>query len=261
MPRRSKPSQPDPGDRPEPPHVTADEQLFQAPPEFERRQFTHTDPWRVFRIMGEFVGGFDELADVPSAVTIFGSARSTTADPMYDLACRTARRLGEAGFAIITGAGPGIMEAANKGARQASALSIGMNIELPHEQGTNPYLDRVINFRFFFVRKTMLVKYSSAFIFFPGGYGTLDELFESLTLLQTGKVRDAPVILVGREHWAPMVQWLDDSLARTGKIGPQDLDIFHVSDDPDEVVRIVVAARERRRARLGPGPGLRRKAR
>ncbi len=261
MPRRSKSSAPEPDDRREPVHLTADEQLLEAPPDYGRREFTHTDPWRVFRIMGEFVGGFDELADVRSAVTIFGSARALAADPMYDLARRTAHALGTAGFAVITGAGPGIMEAANRGAREAGALSVGLNIELPHEQGTNPYLDRVVNFRFFFVRKMMLVKYSSAFIFFPGGYGTLDELFESLTLIQTGKVRDAPVILMGRDHWEPMVRWLRDVLAGTDKITLDDLDFFHLCDEPEAVVRLVTHARERRRERLALGQGRRRKAR
>lgn len=260
MPPRSRSSGPERPDRPNPPHITADEQLFATPVEAARREFTHTDPWRVLRIISEFVEGFDELADVRFAVTIFGSSRARADDPQYELATRVARGLGEVGFAVITGAGPGIMEAANRGARDAGALSIGLNIELPHEQGANAYLDRVINFRFFFVRKTMLVKYSSAFVFFPGGYGTLDELFESLTLIQTGKVRDTPVILVGRAFWEPLIRWLDDYLAATDKIEAPDLEIFHVTDDPDEVVRLVMEARQRRERQLGP-VGLRRKAR
>jgi hypothetical protein len=192
--------------------------------------------------MGEFVDGFDELADVGKAVSIFGSARAKLDDEMFSLAQRTAECLGKAGFAIITGAGPGIMEAANHGARDAGALSIGLNIELPHEQGANPYLDRVVNFRYFFVRKTMLVKYSSAFVFFPGGFGTLDELFESLTLLQTGKIKDTPIVLVGSSYWDPLIEWLRDRVAEEGKISPRDLDRFVVLDDPETVARFISAA-------------------
>lgn len=212
----------------------------------ERREFTHTDPWRALRILGEFVEGFDELSDVRSAVSVFGSARTRPGEPIYQLAMTTAQKLGEAGFAIITGAGPGIMEAANKGARAARTLSVGLNIELPHEQQSNAYLDRVINFRYFFVRKTMLVKYSSAFVFFPGGYGTMDELFEALTLAQTGRLRNIPVILVGGAYWDPLVSWLGGAVTREGKISPSDTELFSVQDDPDEVVRLVVDAMQRR---------------
>ncbi len=238
MPQRSKSSEPSapvrlPGQRP-----TADERLFELPPAVEP-EFTQTDPWRALRILGEFVEGFDELADVGNAVTIFGSSRARPDDPMYELAAETARRFGQQGFTIITGAGPGIMESANKGARAAGALSIGLNIELPQEQGANAYLDRVINFRYFFVRKTMLVKYSCAFIFFPGGYGTLDELFEALTLIQTHRVRDMPVVLVGSAYWKPLIGWLRDVVAHEGRVAVGDLDLFRVSDDPGEVVRIV----------------------
>ncbi len=224
---------------------TADEQLFETPHP-ERRRFTSTDPWRVLRITGEFVEGFDELADVYDAVSVFGSARSPSDDPMFQTATETCAALGKVGFTIVTGAGPGIMEAANKGARESGTLSIGLNIELPHEQGANPYLDRLVNFRYFFVRKTMLVKYSSAFIFFPGGFGTLDELFEALTLVQTGKIRDAPIVLVGRSYWKPLIDWMTESLAAQGKIAETDLELFDVVDEPADVVRIVVAARERR---------------
>ncbi len=222
--------------------VTADEQLFVAPFR-ERVPFTQTDPWRVLRIMGEFVAGFDELADIGAAVTIFGSARSRPGDPMYEVAVETARRLGRQGFSILTGAGPGIMEAANRGAREVGALSIGLNIELPEEQHANPYLDRVIDFRYFFVRKTMLVKYSSAFVIFPGGFGTLDELFESLTLIQTGKVRHMPVVLFGSDYWEGLIGWMRKSLLAGGKIAEGDLEIFQLVDDPDDIVRIVVEAR------------------
>jgi len=222
--------------------VTADEQLFVAPFR-ERVTFTQTDPWRVLRIMGEFVAGFEELADIGAAVTIFGSARSKPGDPMFEVAAETARRLGREGFSILTGAGPGIMEAANKGAREVGALSIGLNIELPEEQHANPYLDRVIDFRYFFVRKTMLVKYSSAFVIFPGGFGTLDELFESLTLIQTGKVRHMPVVLFGSDYWGGLIDWMRKGLLAGGKIAAADLEIFQLVDDPDDVVRIVVEAR------------------
>lgn len=231
-------------------HQTEDERLFELPPVLERREFIHTDPWRVLRIMGEFVEGFHLLADIHSAVSIFGSARTSTNDPMYQLATLTARRLGEQNFAIITGAGPGIMEAANKGAREAGTPSIGLNIEIPDANqafaGPNSYVDRLVNFRFFFARKTMLVKYSSAFLFFPGGFGTLDELFEALTLVQTGRIHDIPVVLVGRDYWHKLIDWLTDVVAREEKIFPADLEHFQVSDDPDEVVHIVVEARRRR---------------
>jgi uncharacterized protein (TIGR00730 family) len=202
--------------------------------------------------MGEFVAGFDELADVGAAVTIFGSARSRSDDPMYRLATDAARMLGQRGFTIITGAGPGIMEAANKGAREAGALSIGLNIELPMEQQANPYLDRVIDFRYFFVRKMMLVKYSSAFLIFPGGFGTFDEMFEAFTLIQTGRVRDMPVVLIGREYWAGLVGWLKERVLAEGKIAAQDLDIFHVTDDIADAVKRIVAARDRRTEMLMP---------
>lgn len=232
-------------------HTTADERLFELPSVLARREFTHTDPWRVLRILGEFVAGFDELADVRSAVSIFGSARTPSTDPMYALATETARRLGSQNFAVITGAGPGIMEAANKGAKEAGTLSIGLNIELPgteytYGQGVNRYIDRLVNFRFFFVRKTMLVKYSSAFLFFPGGFGTLDELFEALTLVQTGRIHDIPVVLVGKRYWGMLIQWLTEVVAREEKVSTADLERFYTSDDPEEVVDIVVEARRRR---------------
>jgi uncharacterized protein (TIGR00730 family) len=235
MSRPSKPSGPKPGRAP-----TADAQLLSAPPLEERRDFTSTDPWRVLRILGEFVEGFEELSDVHSAVTIFGSARLPETDPWYLAARETARLLGREGFAIITGGGPGIMEAANRGACDAEALSIGLNIELPHEQHANPYIDRGIDFRYFFVRKTMFVKYSSAFIVFPGGFGTLDELFEALTLMQTGKIEDFKVILMSRAYWQPLLAWLRSRVAAEGKIAAADIDLMHVTDDPHEAVRLVV---------------------
>ena len=247
MSKRSRSSARDALGRPRP-SVTADEQLFTSPVDPAAAAFTQTDPWRALRILGEFVEGFDELADVGACVTIFGSARAKPEDATYELARQTARLLGEQGFAIMTGAGPGIMEAANRGARESGTLSIGLNIELPLEQGANEYLDRVVNFRYFFVRKTMLAKYSLAFVCFPGGFGTMDEMFESLTLIQTGKIRDMPVVLVGSEYWGGLIDWLRERVVREGKISPEDLGLYHLTDEPAEVVRIISEAKERMEA-------------
>ena len=233
--------------------VTEDERLLAQVPR-ERRPFTRTDSWRVLRIMGEFVEGFDTLSDVYNAVTVFGSARTTPDDPYYEKAFATARMLAEDGFPIITGGGPGIMEAANRGCQEGNGLSIGCNIELPFEQGLNPYVERAINFRYFFVRKTMFVKYSTAFIVFPGGYGTMDELFEALTLIQTGKVKYFPVILFGLEYWKGLAGWLRDRVAGEGKIAAKDLDLLHITDSPREAVEIVRRARERRSQALAVPP-------
>jgi uncharacterized protein (TIGR00730 family) len=227
--------------------ATEDEQLLESPSARPARpiDFTSSDPWRVFRIMGEFVEGFDALAKVGSAVTIFGSARVPPEHPQYQVARETARLLGEAGFSIITGGGPGVMEAANRGARDAGALSIGCNIELPFEQHINEYVDVAINFRYFFVRKTMFVKYAEAFVIFPGGFGTLDELFEALTLIQTGKVRDFPLILFGSDYWQGLLDWIRDPLLAEGKVSPNDLELMVVTDDPREVLRVIVDCHER----------------
>ena len=223
---------------------TEDEQLLESPPPQRPEQlFLKSDSRRVLRIMGEFVWGFDNLADVVDGVTIFGSARTPPGDPYYEKAVETGRLLAEAGIPVITGGGPGIMEAANKGAAQAGGLSIGCNIELPFEQGSNAYLSRSLNFKFFFVRKTMFVKYATAFIVFPGGYGTLDELFEALTLIQTGKVKHFPVILFGTAYWSGLVEWLAKTVAEQGKINRTDLLLFQVTDDPAEAARIVIEAR------------------
>jgi uncharacterized protein (TIGR00730 family) len=192
--------------------------------------------------MGEFIEGFDKLATLEKAVTVFGSARTRPDDPQYAAAVEVGRRLARRGFAVITGAGPGIMEAANKGAKLGGGRSIGCNIELPFEQGTNPYVDTVVQFRYFFVRKTMFIKYSAAFIIFPGGYGTLDELFEAVTLIQTGKISQFPVILFGRHYWAGMFRWLQSRVVGEGKISPGDVDLMTLTDDPDEAVEIVAAA-------------------
>ncbi|HEY7569042.1 MAG TPA: TIGR00730 family Rossman fold protein [Gemmatimonadaceae bacterium] len=225
--------------------LTEDAKLLQTNPEARAANgadFTRTDPWRLMRMMSEIIEGFDTLADVSKAVALFGSARTGPDDPMYAKARETARLLGEKGFAIVTGAGPGIMEAANRGAREGGALSIGCNIELPFEQGANPYLDRLIEFRYFFVRKTMFVKYSAAFVIFPGGFGTLDELFEALTLIQTGKIYQFPVVLFGRYYWAGLVRWLQTKVLGERKISPGDMDLMLLTDDPEEAVQSILAA-------------------
>jgi len=220
-----------------PPGTTQDEQLLESP---RADEFTHTDPWRVFRIMGEFVEGFDELATLSRGIAIFGSARTKPDDPEYKAAQETAALLAKQGFAVITGGGPGIMEAANRGAFEAGGLSIGCNIELPFEQRPNAYQTLSLTFKYFFVRKMMFVKYSLAFIIFPGGFGTLDELFEALTLIQTRKIRNFPVVLFGSSYWKGMLDWFRAQVLREGKISEHDLDLFHVTDSPSEVVEIVV---------------------
>jgi uncharacterized protein (TIGR00730 family) len=223
---------------------TEDEQLLESPaPHRPEALFLRSDSWRVLRIMGEFVWGFDNLADVSDGVTIFGSARTPPTDPHYQQAVETARLLARAGIPVLTGGGPGIMEAANRGAKEGGGLSIGCNIELPFEQGSNAYLSRSLNFKFFFVRKTMFVKYATAFIVFPGGYGTLDELFEALTLIQTGKVKHFPVILFGSAYWGGLVDWLTRTVAEERKINATDLLLFNVTDDPEEAARLVIEAR------------------
>lgn len=212
---------------------------------FERAlysDFTYTDPWRVLRIMSEFVEGFDVLAHIPPSVTIFGSARTLPDDPMYASATETARLLAKAGFGIITGGGPGIMEAANKGAQEGGNLSIGCNIELEFEQEHNPFLDVALDFRYFFVRKTMFVKYSNAFIIYPGGFGTMDELFEALTLIQTRKVNHFPVILSGSAYWEGLVRWIRETMLTTGKVSPEDVSLLMLSDDPAEICKLVCDA-------------------
>ena len=220
--------------------LTEDAKLLSAPG--PRDDFTRTDPWRVLRMTGEIIEGFDALASVEKGVSIFGSARTSPDDPQYLAATEVARILGEAGFSIITGAGPGIMEAANKGARLAGAPSIGCNIELPFEQGANPYVDTLVSFRYFMVRKTMFIKYSNAFICFPGGFGTLDELFEAVTLIQTGKIFQFPVVLFGTHYWAGLVRWLQSRVLGERKISPGDLDLLLLTDDPQEAAQAVIAA-------------------
>ena len=218
------------------PGTTQDEQLLESP---RADEFTHTDPWRVFRIMGEFVEGFDELATLSRGIAIFGSARTPPDDPDYKAAQETGALFAAQGFAVITGGGPGIMEAANRGAFDAGGLSIGCNIELPFEQRANAYQTLSLTFKYFFVRKMMFVKYSLAFVIFPGGFGTFDELFEALTLIQTRKIRNFPIVLFGRQYWTGMLAWLREEVLRGGKINEHDLDLFHVTDSPAQVVEIV----------------------
>jgi uncharacterized protein (TIGR00730 family) len=231
--------------------ATEDEKLLES--QSDPTDFTRTDPWRVMRIMGEFIEGFDTLASVRKGVSIFGSARTHPDDPQYQAAEETARILAEAGYAIITGAGPGIMEAANRGACRGGGRSIGCNIELPFEQGANPYVDTLVHFRYFFVRKTMFIKYSNAFIIFPGGFGTLDEAFEALTLIQTGKINQFPVVLFGRHYWAGLIRWLHARVLGERKISSGDMDLLLVTDDPQEAANAVISAYESQPASKSEG--------
>lgn len=220
---------------------TQDEELLESPKQ-ETVRFTNTDPWRVLRIMGEFVEGFDTLADLGPAVSIFGSARTEPGTPEYLDAVETARLLAEAGLAVITGGGPGIMEAGNKGAQLGGGVSVGLGIELPFEQGINQYVDIPINFRYFFVRKTVFVKYAQAFVIFPGGFGTMDEFFEALTLIQTGKIRNFPVVLFGSAYWGGLLDWLRQTMLTGQKISEPDLDLVVLTDSPTEVRDVVLKA-------------------
>jgi uncharacterized protein (TIGR00730 family) len=221
------------------PGETEDEKFLERRPVSDRPDFVDSDPWRALRILSEFVEGFDALAAVGPAVTIFGSARVPAGSPDYELARDIAHRLAGFGFAIITGGGPGIMEAANRGCREGGGLSIGCNIELPHEQGLNEYVDLGVEFKYFFARKTMFVKYADAFVIMPGGFGTLDELFESLTLIQTGKIRDFPVVLVGTAYWQGMIDWMRSVQIPAGAITEADLGLLKLTDDPEEVSEII----------------------
>ena len=210
-------------------------------------QFVHTDPWRVLRIQSEFVEGFGALADLGPAVSVFGSARTVPGSPNYELGVEVGRRLAEAGLAVITGGGPGSMEAANKGAVQGNGVSVGLGIELPFEQGMNQWVDLGINFRYFFARKTMFVKYAQGFIVLPGGLGTLDELFEAMVLVQTRKVTSFPIVLVGTAFWSPMLEWVRDTLVAEGMVSAEDLDLVQVVDDPARAVELVVEGAARHR--------------
>lgn len=220
---------------------TEDEELLER---FDRlgdpSAFLHTDPWRVLRIMSEFVAGFDTLAAVAPGITIFGSARTPEDHPMYETARELAKNLVGHGFSIITGGGPGIMEAANRGAVDANGKSVGCNIELPFEQGTNPYVEISVDFRYFFVRKTMFLKYAEGFIIFPGGYGTMDELFETLTLVQTGKVHNFPIVLFGTEYWSGLIDWLRSTVFDGGNINEDDIDLVLLTDSIDEACNFII---------------------
>ena len=227
---------------PKPREALEDRKLLDHPAPAARLQ---SESWRVLRITSEFVAGFEHLTDVYPAVSIFGSARTKLSNKYYDAAVRTAELIGKAGFAIITGGGPGIMEAANKGARLAGVLSIGCNIELPFEQKINKYVDREMTFRYFFVRKMMFVKYSEAFITFPGGFGTLDELMGALTLIQTKKITNFPVILFGKDYWGGLIDWLREQVLAANNIKQEDVDSIRIVDDPKRVRDIVVEFHER----------------
>jgi uncharacterized protein (TIGR00730 family) len=210
--------------------------------------WVHTDPWRVLRIQAEFVEGFGLLAELPRAVSVFGSARAVPGSADYLAGERIAGALARDGWAVITGGGPGVMEAANRGASEAGGVSVGLGIELPFEQGLNNWVDVGVNFRYFFVRKTMFVKYAQAFVVLPGGFGTMDELFEALTLVQTRKVTSFPVVLYGSAYWSGLVDWLRTTMIQHGTISAADLDLLHISDDVDEIVDII---RESQRTRPG----------
>ena len=221
------------------PQTTTDQRLLEAPPPGQAAEWLHNDPWRVLRIQSEFVEGFGALAELGPAVSVFGSARTAPDHPTYALGERVGRALVEAGFAVITGGGPGAMEAANKGACDAGGISVGLGIELPFESGLNPYVDLGVNFRYFFARKTMFVKYAQGFIVLPGGFGTLDELFEALTLVQTRKVTSFPIVLMGTDYWGGLIDWLRTTALTRGTVNAADLDLIKLTDDVDDAVQHV----------------------
>jgi uncharacterized protein (TIGR00730 family) len=224
------------------PGTTTDQRLLDNK---GRSDWVHTDPWRVLRIQSEFVEGFGALAELGPAVSVFGSARTLPGTPYYALASAVGAALAEAGYAVITGGGPGAMEAVNKGALEAGGTSVGLGIELPFEQGLNQYVDLGVNFRYFFARKTMFVKYARGFIVLPGGFGTLDELFEALTLVQTRKVTSFPIVLMGSDYWGGLLEWLRGPVVDAGTVSASDIDLLHLTDDVDQAVRIVTEAEER----------------
>jgi uncharacterized protein (TIGR00730 family) len=223
------------------PHSTTDQRLLDSHGGVD---WVHTDPWRVLRIQSEFVEGFGALAELGPAVSVFGSARTLRDDPTYALGREVGRRLAESGYAVITGGGPGAMEAANRGACDAGGISVGLGIELPFEQGMNEYVDLGVNFRYFFARKTMFVKYAQGFVVLPGGFGTLDELFEALTLVQTQKVTSFPIVLMGTSYWGGLLDWLRDTAAGLGTIGAKDVDLITLTDDVDEAMRTVLSGKD-----------------
>ncbi|MGN6634415.1 MAG: TIGR00730 family Rossman fold protein [Oryzihumus sp.] len=221
------------------PPTTTDQRLLDSRGPVD---WLHADPWRVMRIQSEFVEGFGALAELGPAVSVFGSARTRPDDPAYALGVQVGRKLVEAGYAVITGGGPGAMEAANKGALEAGGTSVGLGIELPFEQGLNRYVELGVNFRYFFARKTMFVKYAQGFIVLPGGFGTLDELFEALTLVQTRKVTSFPLVLMGRDYWSGLLDWLRGTAGAAGTINLKDIELLHLTDDADEAVDIILRA-------------------
>ncbi len=222
------------------PASTTDQHLLDSR---DSAEWVHTDPWRVLRIQAEFVEGFGALAEIGPAVSVFGSARIGPGNTAYTLGEQVGAALVAAGYAVITGGGPGTMEAANKGAIEAGGTSVGLGIELPFETGLNDYVNLGINFRYFFARKTMFVKYAEGFIVLPGGFGTLDELFEAVTLVQTGKVTRFPIVLLGREFWAPLLDWVSGALIAGGTVSASDLELIQLTDDPQDAVERIVAAR------------------
>ncbi len=225
------------------PDSTTDQRLLDGP---SGHDWLHSDPWRVMRIQSEFVEGFGALSELGRAVSVFGSARTQPDHPSYAMGVEVGRLLAEAGYAVITGGGPGVMEAANKGACEAGGVSVGLGIELSHEQGLNSYVDLGVNFRYFFARKTMFVKYAEGFIVLPGGFGTFDELFEALTLVQTQKVTTFPIVLVGTAYWQGLLDWLRSSVLPEGMIGEADLALVRVTDDPAHAVQVIIEASSRR---------------
>ncbi len=219
-------------------HVTEDEALLRSPEPSD--QFKSSDSWRVFRIMGEFVNGFDALATITRGVSIFGSARTKEGSEYYKAAMETGKLLAEDGFEVITGGGPGIMEAANRGAHEAGGVSVGCNIELPFEQMPNPFQSNELTFKYFMVRKTMFIKYSNAYVIFPGGYGTMDEIFEALTLIQTRKIRNFPVVMFGSSYWKGLLSWIQSTMLSEKNINPEDLGLMYMTDSPQDAVDFII---------------------
>lgn len=229
---------------PAPDDTTTDQRLLESEGSTD---WLHEDPWRVLRITSEFVAGFETLAEIGPAVAVFGSARTKPDTPEYALGVEVGRLLAKAGYAVITGGGPGAMESGNRGAVEGDGVSVGLGIELPFEQGLNEYVDLGLNFRYFFVRKTMFVKYARGFVVLPGGFGTLDELFEALTLVQTQKVTSFPIVLVGTAYWSGLLDWLRERVVGDGKASLADLDLLHVTDSPEEAVQIIRTTQPARR--------------
>jgi uncharacterized protein (TIGR00730 family) len=229
------------------PQTTTDQRLLDSRGPSD---WVHEDPWRVLRIQAEFVEGFGLLAELGPAVSLFGSARTKPGSAEYELAVEIGAKLADAGYAVVTGGGPGIMEAGNKGADENGGISVGLGIELPFEQSMNDYIDIGLEFRYFFVRKTMFVKYSQAFVVLPGGFGTLDELFEAITLVQTKKITRFPIVLVGTAFWGGLLDWIKTTMVPSGKISLSDPELLQLTDDPDEVVRIILEAHENHQREL-----------